>query len=181
MHPAVRRMADIKAKEQGYKSRSAYIAGLVVYDMYCGQPHKLTVELMNGPVDMQEKVFAEVLAHPGKPTSWFKHRLEEVAKAATILLACFFLIGCVTGEKMSRLHPGMTKAQVVSTLGRPDGFRTENGAEVLSWNNRLSSGWAHDRADYNVILVNGKVTEYGQGTVRPKENGTLVIIPLKPR
>jgi len=81
LHPAVRKMADIKRVEQGYKSRSAYIAGLVVYDMYCGQQHNLTVELMNGPIELQEAVFAELLEHPGKETSWFKHRIEEIAKS----------------------------------------------------------------------------------------------------
>lgn len=80
LHPAVRKMADLKWAEQGYKSRSSYIAGLVVYDMYCGQKHNLTVELMNGPIELQEKVFAEVLENPGKATSWFKHRIEEIAR-----------------------------------------------------------------------------------------------------
>ncbi|MBA3351101.1 MAG: hypothetical protein H0U23_01515 [Blastocatellia bacterium] len=50
----------------------------------------------------------------------------------------------------------------------------------MSWNNRLASGWAWDRADYNVIVTDGQVSEYGQGEVRPKANGTLVIIPLRP-
>jgi len=80
---------------------------------------------------------------------------------------------------MSSLRPGMTKAQVVGVLGQPDGYRKIENQEVLSWNNRLSSGWARDRADYNVILTEGRVTEYGQGQVRPKQNGTLVIVPLK--
>ena len=80
---------------------------------------------------------------------------------------------------MSSLRPGMTKAQVIGVLGQPDGYRKIENQEVLSWNNRLSSGWAWDRADYNVILTEGRVTEYGQGQVRPKQNGTLVIVPLK--
>jgi hypothetical protein len=73
----------------------------------------------------------------------------------------------------------MSKAEVVSILGQPDGYRTAGEQEVLSWNNHLSSGWAWDRADYNVILTAGRVTEYGQGEVRPKQNGTLVIIPVR--
>jgi hypothetical protein len=80
LHQAVAQMADKKWREQGYKSRSAYLSGLVVFDYYCGQKHKLTAELMNSPLDLQEKVFAEVLAHPGKETSWFKHRIEEIIK-----------------------------------------------------------------------------------------------------
>lgn len=83
LHEAVARMADKKWREQGYKSRSAYLSGLVVFDYYCGQKHKLTAELMNSPLDLQEKVFAEVLANPGKETSWFKHRIEEIIKEQT--------------------------------------------------------------------------------------------------
>lgn len=81
LHAAVARMADIKRKEQGYPSRSAYIAGLIVYDFYCGQKHTLTAQLMNEDLETQEAVFAEVLAHPGKETSWFKHRIEEIIRA----------------------------------------------------------------------------------------------------
>jgi SmpA / OmlA family len=55
------------------------------------------------------------------------------------LILCLF--GCVTGEKMSRLHPGMTKAEVVSVLGRPDGYKQIVGHEVYRYSNRLSSGW----------------------------------------
>lgn len=73
-------MADLKWREQGYKSRSAYLSGLVVFDFYCGQKHALTAELMNSPLELQEKVFAEVLENPGKETSWFQHRIEEIIR-----------------------------------------------------------------------------------------------------
>ena len=73
----------------------------------------------------------------------------------------------------------MSKAEVVSILGQPDGYRTAGDQEVLSWNNRLSSGWAWDRADYNVIFKDGRVVEYGAGEVRPKANGVIVIVPLR--
>ena len=59
---------------------------------------------------------------------------------------------------MSSLRPGMSKADVISILGQPDGYKTVGSQEVQSWNNRLSSGWAWDRADYNVILTEGRVT-----------------------
>jgi len=51
--------------------------------------------------------------------------------AAIVLMLPFF--GCVTGEKMSRLHPGMTKAEVVSVLGRPDGYKEIAGYEVYRY------------------------------------------------
>jgi hypothetical protein len=84
LHQAVALMADRKWREQGYKSRSAYLSGLVVFDYYCGQKHRLTAELMNQDLETQEAVFAEVLAHPGKETSWFKHRIEEIISERSI-------------------------------------------------------------------------------------------------
>ena len=40
------------------------------------------------------------------------------------------LLGWVIGEKMSQLHRGMTKAEVVRVLGKPDGYKQVEGHEV---------------------------------------------------
>ena len=91
-------------------------------------------------------------------------------------LLCIMLIaavGCATGEKMTRLSPGMSQADVFGTLGRPDGFRTEGDFTVLKYTNRLISGWSYDRADYFVIIKDDKVTEYGPGEVREKNVGGI--------
>ena len=91
-------------------------------------------------------------------------------------ILCIFLIiitGCATGEKVARLSPGMSQADVVGTLGRSDGFRTEGGYTILKYTNRLISGWSWDRADYFVILRDDKVTEYGSGEVREKNVGGI--------
>jgi hypothetical protein len=87
------------------------------------------------------------------------------------LILCLF--GCVTGEKMSQLHPGGTKAEVVSALGRPDGYKQIEGHEIYRYSNQLSSGWSWDRADFNVVFKNDRVVEYGAGEVRPKSNGAV--------
>ncbi len=84
------------------------------------------------------------------------------------------------GRKNVRTAPRHDKGASNRTSGATDGLRRTENQEVLSWNNRLASGWAWDRADYNVIVTDGQVSEYGQGEVRPKANGTLVIIPLRP-
>lgn len=92
------------------------------------------------------------------------------------LILFIFLItitGCATGEKVTRLSPGLSQADVVGTLGRPDGFRTEGDYTVLKYTNRLISGWSWDRADYFVILKDDKVTEYGSGEVREKNVGGI--------
>jgi hypothetical protein len=46
----------------------------------------------------------------------------------------------------------MTKAQVIAKLGTPNGFKLENGAEILRYSND----------DRYVKLRNGRVTECGE-------------------
>jgi hypothetical protein len=83
-----------------------------------------------------------------------------------IQMLAVFLAACTTGEKMADVHEGMTKAQVISTLGQPDGFRRAGSTEALTYSDRLISGWSWDRADYQVILIDGHVTAYGPGAAR---------------
>lgn len=96
-----------------------------------------------------------------------------------VLLIVVILAGCVTGERMSQLQVGMSKSQVIAILGKNDGYASVDGNEILKYSNRLSSGWSHDRADYNVVLKDGSVVEYGAGEVRSKGSGVVTIIPLK--
>ncbi|HXQ51026.1 MAG TPA: hypothetical protein VN802_08030 [Stellaceae bacterium] len=66
---------------------------------------------------------------------------------------------------MADIHDGMTKDQVVATLGPPDGYSHEGNTEVLKYADRLISGWGFDRADYRVDLSFGRVTAYGPGPI----------------
>jgi len=97
---------------------------------------------------------------------------------AVAFLALF--TACATGERIIRLEPGMSKNQVVDVMGRPDGFKAEGEYEVLRYTNRLISGWSWDRADYNIILKDGKLVEYGAGEVRTKQVGTSTILFVAP-
>jgi outer membrane protein assembly factor BamE (lipoprotein component of BamABCDE complex) len=104
--------------------------------------------------------------------------VAKVPALILVLTVCTFT-GCVTGEKMHRLHQGMTPAEVVAILGQPDGFSRSAHQETYRYSNRLATGWAYDRADYNVIFHNGRVSEYGAGQVRPKQQqGPIVILGL---
>jgi hypothetical protein len=84
---------------------------------------------------------------------------------------------------MSNIRAGMTKDQVITVLGRPDGFAQSGATEALTYSNRLMSGFSWDRADYHVMLSSGLVTAYGPGTVRqnsaPGNIRTLVLIPAR--
>lgn len=101
-------------------------------------------------------------------------------KRFVVIFFCGLLISCATtGEKMSRISPGMTKAEVIDTLGNPDGFKKVGDFEVLSYTHRLITGWAWDRADYHIILKDGKVAEYGADEVRVKDMNTILLVPLR--
>ena len=98
-----------------------------------------------------------------------------------VLALSVVLVGCVTGERMQSVREGMSKDEVIGMLGNPDGFRRSGEYEALRYANRLISGWSWDRADYNVILRNGRVVEYGPGQVRQRDHNisTLILVPLR--
>jgi hypothetical protein len=99
-------------------------------------------------------------------------------RIAAVLLA-LLTSACIHGQRMKQLTPGMTHDQVVQTLGRPDGVATVEGHTVMTYANRLMSGWSWDRADYHVILdPQGRVAAYGQGQVRANPTTrTVIIVP----
>ncbi|HEX7914863.1 hypothetical protein [Rudaea sp.] len=97
-----------------------------------------------------------------------------------VLLLMLVLAGCVTGDKVRQgVREGMTKEQVISTLGNPDGFKRSGDSEALTYVNRLISGWSWDRTDYTVILENGHVTQFGPGQVRQEGPNFLIVVPVK--
>ena len=103
----------------------------------------------------------------------FIRNLSHIFSHFILCILLIVITGCATGEKVTRLSPGMSQADVVGTLGRPDGFKTESDYTILKYTNRLISGWSWDRADYFVILKDDKVTEYGSGEVREKKIGGI--------
>ena len=92
--------------------------------------------------------------------------------------ALMVLASCTTGEKITTLREGLSKAEVIEILGSPDGFQRAGEYEALRYTNRLLSGWSWDRADYSVILKNDQVLEYGPGPVRQRDPNTLILVSL---
>lgn len=106
-----------------------------------------------------------------------KESLRFLARTIGIMVLATCLTGCATmGGKMTNLSEGMDRAKVIQKLGKPDGFQRDGEYETLRYNHRLVSGWAYDRADYHVVLKNGKVVAYGQGDVRVKNNPNSAIL-----
>lgn len=87
------------------------------------------------------------------------------------LLTILFLAGCVTGERVRNIDPGMSQDEVVQILGKPDGFRASGEFTVYKYTNRLISGWSWDRADYSFVFKDNRLVEYGAGEVIEKNVG----------
>lgn len=106
---------------------------------------------------------------------------QRILLAAAVLGVSLVLSACMTGERFSGLQPGMTKTEVVGRLGNPNGYEAAGTSERLTWSNRMMSGWSYDRADYHVILNEGRVASYGTGTVRQNRGpaGAIVLVPLR--
>ena len=96
-----------------------------------------------------------------------------------LIFAFSFIISCATGEVVRRdIQPGMTKEKLIEIMGNPDGFRIVGEQEVLTYTNRLISGWSWDRTDYHFVIEKNKVVAYGTGEVRVKQNNTVLIVPI---
>jgi hypothetical protein len=98
----------------------------------------------------------------------------------SFLVMSLLLSGCLTGERVrGSIQEGMSKQQVISELGNPDGFKRSGEYEALLYTNRLISGWSWDRTDYTIMLQNGRVSEVGTGQVRQNSPNTLILVPLR--
>ncbi|SEK61271.1 hypothetical protein [Nitrosovibrio tenuis] len=91
------------------------------------------------------------------------------------LLSAMILSACVMGGKMTGLHEGMTKAEVINVAGDPDGYQRNGDYEVLLYLERRTSAWSYfsgamqDLVDYSVILKDGRVVEYGPGRTHERD------------
>lgn len=98
-----------------------------------------------------------------------------------LIIVALGLTGCVAMRpKMSNLRENMSETEVIHRLGKPDGFKRNGEFKSLEYGHRMISNWSADRADFHVIFKDDKVVEYGMGTVRVKDTGGLMIMPIVP-
>jgi len=75
-------LVDRRVREERYPSISAYLVGLVLFDLYARKPHLLTGSLMREPQWLRDQVIAELVRDfddpESKPGGWFEHRIEEL-------------------------------------------------------------------------------------------------------
>lgn len=83
----VQSLVKRRIKEEKYTSESAYVNGLVIFDLMCRRKHKVTAELMRQPQWVRDEVIAQLVRDYDKPDAdrpggWFDRQIEErVAEA----------------------------------------------------------------------------------------------------
>lgn len=93
-----------------------------------------------------------------------KNEQNNSMKAITILcLAIVLLVGCRTPGHVSESDPaklsiGMTKAELIKKIGKPDTARTEGNTETLGYT--IDRSWWRS-GHFQVKIVSGKVDSYG--------------------
>src|SRR6476469_8615920 len=107
--------------------------------------------------------------------------------AVFALLGALILSACIMGGKMSGLREGMTKAEVLSVAGDPDGYQRSDDYEVLLYLERRTSAWSYfsgslqDLVDYSVILKDDRVVEYGPGRTHQRDPNVtpFIRVPIR--
>jgi hypothetical protein len=97
-------------------------------------------------------------------------------KLIFIALLLFSLISCATGDLRSRIHTGMTKDEVINTLGSPDEYEIQGKYEALKFTKGVGSGWPWKREDYSVIFRDNRAVEFGPGMVRKDFDANIIFI-----
>ena len=86
-------------------------------------------------------------------------------KRILVLLLCLGLGGCATASNLNNVSLGMTKGDVIKTLGNPNSVSAKDNVEYLKYNFTPVVREVDDSShnyDYFVRLVNGKVESYGK-------------------
>lgn len=102
-----------------------------------------------------------------------------------VIVGVLFLSGCAftnTARRMNSLSLGMTKAEVISTIGDPASTSATEGAEFLNYSfpeNDTEAMYGVARP-YYVQLKDGRVVSYGRRgdfgtTAAPKQNITVEV------
>ena len=82
-----------------------------------------------------------------------------------ILAAVFTVVaGCATAHKINNVQVGMTKEQVMTTMGKPASVSAKGGVEYLNYSlsETDDQAWYGITVPYYVRLVNGVVDAFGR-------------------
>lgn len=74
-------LIERRIKTEKYPSVSAYIVGLILFDLYCRRPHLMTGPLMRQPQFVRDEVIEQLVKdfeEGNRPGGWFEHRVQEL-------------------------------------------------------------------------------------------------------
>ena len=95
-----------------------------------------------------------------------------------VLMLVLSLVGCVHGDSIDRVQPGMSVDEVKAIMGPPDEYRKIGDYEVYSYYKKIGPAW--HRLDYHYIVKDNQMIEYGAGQIRHnRKTGDVFIMPLK--
>lgn len=75
-----------RIEEEHYKGESAYVMGLILYDLFCRRPHRITSRLMAEPSWVRDKAIEQIIEDfkadrregRAREDSWLDRRLKEL-------------------------------------------------------------------------------------------------------
>ena len=94
--------------------------------------------------------------------------LRTVVMATLISAGALLLASCASEDKGPPLKPGMTQAEAVKLLGRPDSVEVASSQTAYKYAKRLFSGFASEQ-DYILLFDNDRLVKYGPGAIQPRE------------
>jgi len=84
-----------------------------------------------------------------------------------VLLIISSLVGCATGDRISRLRKYMVEGRATNIMGKPDWVEKRGEYVVLRYEDRFIEYYpSYAKADYYVIVKNGLVVDFGIGEIR---------------
>jgi outer membrane protein assembly factor BamE (lipoprotein component of BamABCDE complex) len=93
--------------------------------------------------------------------------MKKVLLAVAIVMFALVLTSCVSPHYLSDfdvLRPGMSEAEVIKVLGKPDTRGYRNDTYIYTYNNVLPSFFSDDYCVYEVMFKDGVVVGYGQAS-----------------
>jgi len=84
-----------------------------------------------------------------------------------VLFIISTLVGCATGDRISRLRKNMVEGRATNIMGEPDWVEKRGEYVVLRYEDRFIEYYpSYAKADYYVIAKNGLVVDFGIGEIR---------------
>jgi outer membrane protein assembly factor BamE (lipoprotein component of BamABCDE complex) len=80
------------------------------------------------------------------------------------IIISLLLSGCATANKMNKVQIGMTKSEVIKTIGNPASVSAKDESEYLNYllSETDDQAWDGITVPYYVRLINGRVDSYGR-------------------